>query len=117
MKPEATEALSIALDNDSLIASPVTAWELGKLVSRGRLRLPEDPLRFFESLITRPGFKLCELTHEILLKSSFLPHFPHRDPMDQLFVATARILDLTLVTDDRLILDYGMEGHVKTLAC
>ena len=117
MRPEAVEAVATALDADEVAASPVTAWELGKLVSRGRLRLTDEPIQFFNGLIARPGFKLCELTPEILVKASFLPDSAHKDPMDQILIATARALGLTLVTDDRAILAYGAEGHVKTLAC
>ena len=117
MRPEAVEAVATALDEDEVAASPVTAWELGKLVSRGRLRLTDEPLQFFNGLIERPGFKLCELTPEILVKASFFPDSAHKDPMDQILIATARALGLTLVTDDRAILAYGAEGHVNTLAC
>lgn len=117
MRPEAVEALATALDADDVAVSPVTAWELGKLVSRGRLRLTGEPFQFFNGLIARPGFNLCELTPEILMKSSFLPDSAHKDPMDQILIATARALGLTLVTDDRAILAYGAEGHVNTLAC
>lgn len=117
MRAEAVEAVATALDADEVAVSPVIAWELGKLVSRGRLRLTDEPFQFFNGLIARPGFKLCELTPEILVKSSFLPDLAHKDPMDQILIATARALGLTLVTDDRAILAYGAEGHVKTLAC
>jgi PIN domain nuclease of toxin-antitoxin system len=45
------------------------------------------------------------------LESSYLPGTFHRDPADQIIVATARVHNLILLTSDRKILDYP---HVKT---
>ena len=46
-----------------------------------------------------------------------LPGDIHGDPMDRILVASARILEMILVTRDKPILAYGREGHVRTLAC
>ena len=37
--------------------------------------------------------------------------------MDRILIATARKNNFSLLTNDRAILAYGAEGHVKTLAC
>ena len=37
----------------------------------------------------------------------------HGDPADRMIVATARQRAATLITDDKLVLQYGGEGHVK----
>jgi PIN domain nuclease of toxin-antitoxin system len=42
-----------------------------------------------------------------------LPDPIHRDPADRIIIATARLEDLTIITTDRLILDYP---HVKSLS-
>jgi spermidine/putrescine transport system ATP-binding protein len=49
---------------------------------------------------------------EIALEACKLPGEFHRDPADQISVATARIHDLSLRTKDRKILDYR---HVNAL--
>jgi len=46
------------------------------------------------------------------LESTRLPGTFHRDPADQLIVATARLLGAPVVTGDRKIRDYA---HVATL--
>ena len=64
-----------------------------------------------------PAMALEPTTPAIFVDSSFLPGPIHRDPADRIIVATARALDLTVVTSDRLILDYAARGHVRALAC
>jgi PIN domain nuclease of toxin-antitoxin system len=46
------------------------------------------------------------LTHEIAIESRRLIRF-HEDPADRFLVATARVMDLTLVTADQNILRSG----------
>ena len=50
------------------------------------------------------------------LAASALPDF-HQDPADRLLVATARALDVPILTRDRKILDYAEAGRVKAIAC
>ena len=49
---------------------------------------------------------------EIIEEAYSLPDPIHRDPADRLIIATARLENLTIITTDRLILDYP---HVKSL--
>ena len=97
--------------------SPITAWEVGQLVSRNRLSLGTTPQRWFARILAMPNMHLAALSPEILIASSFLPGEPPNDPADRILLATARDLGATLVTRDRAILAYGESGQVSTLAC
>lgn len=101
----------------TVFVSPISAWELGSLAARGRIALAADPLEFFETFVSALGATITNLNSEILVKSSYLPGRPHRDPMDRILIATARKNNFALLTNDRAILAYSAEGHVKTLAC
>ena len=114
---EALSQLSKASEENSLFLSPASAWEIGKLVAAKKLRLPIEPLDYFEKFATTPGVSICDLTSEIMVRSSFLPDLEHRDPMDCILIATARVNNYTIITRDHTILAYGRQGHVKTLAC
>jgi PIN domain nuclease of toxin-antitoxin system len=46
------------------------------------------------------------LTPEIAIESTQLPGEFHRDPADQIIVATARIYNCPLLTSDKKIIDY-----------
>ena len=101
----------------SIFVSPVSAWEIGMLVSRGRMSLSTTPERWFESLLQAPGIRLLSLPPRILIAASYLPGAPPSDPADRIFAATAREFSCTLVTRDRSLLDYADQGHLKAHAC
>ena len=100
-----------------IYVSPITAWEIGLLISGGRMSSPMSPQRWFQRLMQAPGLRLADMPPEILIGSSFLPGKPPRDPADRILLATARDLGATLMTRDRAILAYGESGQVNTLAC
>jgi PIN domain nuclease of toxin-antitoxin system len=97
--------------------SPITAWEVGMLVSRGRLQLLIRPERWFANLFDTPGVRLADMSPDVLIASSFLPGKPPNDPTDRIIAATARDLGATLITRDRKLLDYGAQGHVSVVEC
>lgn len=84
--------------------SPISTWEALLLNAKGRLRLPSD-LPEWVRRATGP-FREAPLTHEISLVSRQLA-VAHRDPADRFLVATAKVLDLTLVTADVTLLGLG----------
>jgi PIN domain nuclease of toxin-antitoxin system len=113
----AVEEMRAAKDGGVTYISPISAWEIGMLVSRGRLQLLIRPERWFANLFEVPGVKLADLSPDLLIASSFLPGKPPRDPTDRILAATARELGATLITRDRALLAYGKQGHVATVAC
>ena len=114
----AREALDEAhVRGHSVYVSPMTAWEIGLLASRGRLRSPISPERWFQRLLDVPGVRLADMPVELLIASSFLPGSPPRDPADRIIAATAREFGCVLMTRDRVLLEYGEQGHMQVLAC
>ena len=114
---ECTEALEEALESVRAHVSLVSAWEIGRAMSLGRVASSLSPLLFYHRFVGQEGVRQCALSAEILIASSYLPGQLHRDPMDRILIATAREHDLTVVTNDRAILAYGAAGHVRTLKC
>ena len=117
IEAEAEHLISEAAFNGRLYISPMSAWEIGIGVAKGRLSLPLAPTEFFNRFLVRMEAQLSALSPEILISASNLPGEPHKDPMDRILMASARILDMILVTRDGPILDYGQKGHLRTLAC
>lgn len=91
--------------------SAITLWEVAKLVEYQRLKLPVPIRDWLEQALVYPGVRLLELTPQIVAESTQLPGTFHRDPADQIIVATARIYECPLVTMDEKILAYP---HVTT---
>ena len=104
-------------DGGAVFIAPITAWEIGMLVARGRMSLPTSPERWFESLLQAPAIRLANHPPNILIAASFLPGAPPSDPADRILAATAREYGYTLVTRDRPLLDYAEQGHLKALTC
>lgn len=101
----------------AVFVSPMSAWELGMLVAKGRLTLAMTPLTWFERLLRIPGMQRAELDAETLIAASFLPGEPPPDPADRIIAATARAGGYRLVTRDRRLLAYAEQGHLAALAC
>jgi PIN domain nuclease of toxin-antitoxin system len=120
-QPLADEAL-IAMERsyrsgEFIYVSPITAWEIGLLVSRGKLTSPMAPQRWFGRLLEAPGVRLADMSPDVLIASSFLPGVPPRDPADRILAATAREHGYRLMTRDTPLLTYARQGHLQALAC
>lgn len=98
-------------ESDGLGVSIFSCWEVAKLVENNRLILPLAIDEWLKAALDYPGVQLVDLTLSIVVESTRLFDF-HRDPADQIIVATARIYNYQLLTADEKILKYP---HVKTL--
>jgi len=97
---------------DQRAIASISIWEFAMMVVKGRINVKIDPKLWLDNAIKNTGLKVIELSPEIALESCNLPGDFHKDPADQIIVATARINNLTLLTKDRKILDYR---HVNAL--
>lgn len=113
----ATTAISKAPQSGTLNVSVMTAWEMGMLVSKGRLPSTKTPDRWFDEFVEAAAVTVEGVTPRILIAASYLPAVVHSDPMDRILIATARERDLTIVTRDKAILAYAAQGHVRAIAC
>ena len=118
LEPEAIEALNeSAAQRESVMISPITALEIGRLVSQGRYPTTMTVKGWFDSLVIPPYSALAELTSSVLIDSSFMPGTPPKDPADRIIIATARAHGFRIMTRDRKILAYAEQGHVQAIAC
>ena len=99
-------------ESQGLGVSAISCWEVAKLVEYNRLILPCPVDEWMDQALLYPGIRLLELTPQIAIDPTQLPVGFHRDPADQIIVATARIHNCQLLTADAKILGYR---QVKTL--
>jgi PIN domain nuclease of toxin-antitoxin system len=85
--------------------SAISCWELAKLVERKRIGFSIPVLDWIKRSIHEMEFSLADLSPEIAVESTQLKGF-HRDPADQILVATSRVLGVPLLTSDRRIRDF-----------
>ncbi len=113
---------------EGVYVSTASAWEIG-LLSRpkanrrpgpNKRQVPDflpDARSWFNRLMALPGVKEASITPAIAIDSSHLPGDLHSDPADRLIIATARHLNMPIVTGDRKILNYAKAGHVSAIPC
>ena len=97
--------------NEGLGVSIISCWEVAKLVEYQRLSLALPIEEWLNNALVYPDIQLLDLTPRIIVESTKLPGSFHRDPADQLIVATARVFKSPLVSLDIKIQDYL---HVNT---
>jgi PIN domain nuclease of toxin-antitoxin system len=116
----ARTAILRAAQGDGVLVSPISAWEVGLLARPGRrapIQFLPDPKTWFARLLAQPGVREAPLSADAAIDSSYLPPPIHGDTADRLLIATARSLNVPIVTRDRLITGYAAAGHVKVVRC
>ena len=117
IRPLARQQVTAASNGDGVLVSPVSAWEIGLLAAKRGFVFYPDPKAWFQGFVVSPGVRVVPLTPEIAVDSSFLPPPLHTDPADRLLIATARALQVPLMTRDRRILSYARAGFVEAIPC
>ena len=109
----ATAALSELLGKEaSVFVSAISAWEIAVLIQKGRLALSMDVEEWLSCTASLPELRFLPVDRQIAVQSVRLPEPFHSDPADRIIVATARRLNLPLVTADEQIRGYP---HVRTI--
>jgi PIN domain nuclease of toxin-antitoxin system len=86
--------------------SIISCWEVAKLVEYGRLKLDRPVEVWIETALAHRSVALVHLHPRVIVESTQLPQPFHRDPADQLLVATARVFQCPIMTEDAKLLSY-----------
>src|SRR5690349_18546551 len=82
---------------DALGVSIISCWEIAKAVEHGTLSLAAPVQQWIHDAVRFPDVIVLPLTPEICVESTQLPKPIHKDPGDQLIIATARVLKIPLL--------------------
>jgi PIN domain nuclease of toxin-antitoxin system len=104
--------LTIGENQNALIVSAISVWEIAVKHSSGKLPLPLPVNEWFALAKTRSGITIEPLDPLDAIASIQLPGDFHKDPADRIIVAIAYRRNIELMTCDQKILNYP---HVKTL--
>lgn len=86
------------------------------LAQKGRITLGQPSLPWIKNAIKASNVHLVHLSPEIAIESTELPGNFHGDPADRIIVASARILNFTILTRDQKILQYSKEHRVHAMS-
>ncbi len=96
-------ARALRSEKNELWLSPISVWEALVLAARGRIVLEPTAGEWLSVVLRSAPMREAPITHAIARESRSVS-LAHNDPADRFLAATARVLDLTLVTaDDRLL--------------
>ena len=94
----------------------ISLWETALLASGGRVVLGQPLAQWMMAAISAPGLSVEPLVSQVDVEAYSLPDAFHRDAAARLIVATARVVNATLMTRDQRILDYASHGHLTAIA-
>ena len=112
LSPTVVDTLEALTQEDNLLLSAISLWEVCKLVEKGRIQIFSDLEEWVRQALDIPGLQVVPLDFRVFYKSTTLPGAFHRDPADQMIVATARLTDAVILTKDQRIRDYP---YVKSI--
>ena len=95
-----------------LHVSAVSTLEIARLIKSGAIELTGPLDDWVATSLDALGCNTVEISHEIAMTAYALPGRFHKDPADRILVATARLLELSILTADERILRYR---HVQSV--
>ena len=93
-----------------LCLSAISIWEIAMLEKKKRIVLSLPVTKWINKALDKSSAKVIDLSVDIVVDSCNLPGAFHSDPADRLIVATSRVCNIPLVTQDSKILDYISQG-------
>jgi len=94
-----------------LYLSAISIWEIAMLQKQSRIALHQSIDTWIQQ--ATQGLQIVDINTAIALESVALPNCTHKDPADRLIIATARVLNLSLITQDEKILAYQQMGFLS----
>ncbi len=98
----------VLVENNNLIISSISVWEVALLVRKQRLRLTMPVQDWIAKSEALPFIRFVPVNNRIAVKSVDLPSPLHDDPADRIVIATTLTEGVSLVTKDRKIIDCGL---------
>ena len=103
LAPEVADHLRDA--GNELWLSPISVWEAILLAEKGRVALDLGPVEGIRDALKAVPVREAALNREVALASRMI-HLPHQDPADRFIAATAKVYELTLVTQDPRLMEW-----------
>ncbi len=95
-------------DENELLLSAVTGFEIAVKYSLGKLKLAEPPAAFVKNRVAANALTMLPITMEHTMLLASMP-FHHRDPFDRLLVAQALSEFIPILSADQVLSEYDIE--------
>jgi PIN domain nuclease of toxin-antitoxin system len=108
-----TKAL-LQKSNNGRLVSAISVLEIARLCADQSIIFSISPKTWIEASARELQLEHLSVEYSVAIEAYALPDPFHRDPVDRILVATARLHQATLLTADERILAYP---HVRTEDC
>ena len=103
-------ARDVIADTENMVfVSTISAWELAIKVRQGKLSLSHTPGELIRAVVVDHDLIHHPVRLDHVDRYLTLPKSTHRDPFDHMLIAQALTDDLTLVSKDSQLSQYGCE--------
>lgn len=109
---KARRQIDRAASRGTVVLSVISIFEVAALAASGRVRFATSAETWMRQAIDAGRLEVAELTSGIAIEAGNIPSGALPDPMDRLLVATARDLDVPMVTRDARILEYVRTSRI-----
>ncbi len=103
LKPSVRKLLA---GEELVLVSAISLMEVARKEAKGELLFDMPLAKWFQLALPTNRVRLLEISPEIAIDATRLPGWEHKDPGDQIVVATARMHGLKVLTSDSKILRY-----------
>jgi PIN domain nuclease of toxin-antitoxin system len=97
----------IADEDNVIVVSAASAWEIATKVRSGKLPGAEKLERDFLDVMADAGYTLLSIDTEVALRAGRLVA-DHRDPFDRMIAAEALAWDIPVLSPDSLLDQFGI---------
>lgn len=87
------------LDTQPLACSDISLWEIGMLVSKGRVKVEAPVEQFLDDIVRARNLRVLAISPRIAALAQS-PEFSHADPADRIIAATAIAHRARLISAD-----------------
>jgi PIN domain nuclease of toxin-antitoxin system len=94
--------------------SAISLLEIARKEAKGELVFGMALSKWFQLALPTNRVGVLEITPEIVIDATRLPGWSHKDPADQIIVATARLHGLRILTSDSKILKYRQVASIAS---
>ena len=112
LSAKAEKAIKKARQENDILISSISAWEVALLVSKKRLELTLDVSEWISSSEKLPFIHFIPIDNGIAVRSVYLPQPLYKDPADRIIVATSLKYGAPIITMDEKILGFP---HVQSI--
>jgi len=105
LSTKAKKAIDRADQNNALVISDISIWEIAMLIKKGRIEIDTTAAHFLNLFLQSRNISVIQISPEIAELSTHFGANISNDPADRLIAATSIIYNAQLITADQKLIE------------